>query len=69
MRSIRLILEEIDKHLSLLSYEEAKLKEKMPLDKEDLNNYELLILLDAFIFRFIKVQSSMGGCSPFFLKF
>ena len=60
MRSIKLILEEIDKHLSLLSYEEAKLKEKMPLDKEDLNNYELLILLDAFIFRFIKVQSSMG---------
>lgn len=60
LKRLKFVLEEIDRHLNLLSYEEEKLRERMPFKKKDLENYEVLILLDAFIFRFIKVQSSMG---------
>ncbi len=59
MKKIKLILEEIDKHLNTLEYEKEKI-ESLNLDKKDLLDYETIILLDAFIFRFIKLQSAVG---------
>lgn len=60
LKNIRLILDEIDRHFDLLNYEEEKLIKRLPLKKEYFEDYEFLVLLDAFIFRFIKVQSSIG---------
>ncbi|WP_297455463.1 hypothetical protein [Persephonella sp.] len=59
MKDIKLILQEIEKHIDTLDYETKKLKE-LNLSPEDLDNYENIVLLDAFIFRFIKLQSAIG---------
>ena len=58
MKDIKLILQEIEKHIDTLNYETQKLKE-LNLTPEDLDNYENIVLLDAFIFRFIKLQSAI----------
>ena len=59
MKDIKLILQEIEEHIETLDYETKKLKE-LNLSPEDLDNYENIVLLDAFIFRFIKLQSALG---------
>jgi len=57
MERLKLIIEELEKHLELLNYEEEKLKEL--LTKENpFGNYEGLVLADAFVFRLIKAQSA-----------
>ncbi|WP_051654180.1 hypothetical protein [Persephonella sp. KM09-Lau-8] len=58
MKDIKLILQEIEKHIDTLDYETKKLKE-LNLTPEDLDDYENIVLLDAFIFRFIKLQSAL----------
>lgn len=59
MKDIKLILQEIEKHIETLDYETKKLKE-LNLVPENLDNYENIVLLDAFIFRFIKLKSAIG---------
>ncbi len=59
MKNIRLILEEAKGHLDYVLYDIKKIKEK-GLKKEMLNDKDYIILLDAFIFRFIKLQSSVS---------
>jgi len=70
MKRLKFIIDEIDRHIELLSYEEKKLRDKFPIKKENLTNYDFLILLDAFIFRFIRLQSSVGEkLFPLFFEF
>lgn len=69
MKKIKLILDEIDKHLDTLEYEIKKIKQ-LDLEEIDLLNYEDIIVLDAFIFRFIKLQSAIGEkLFPSFFEF
>ena len=60
METIQFIFQEIERHLEILQYTINKIKNIPRLDIsifEDKNN---VILLDAFIFRFIKLQSTIG---------
>ena len=59
MKDIKLILQEIEKHIETLDYETKKLK-GLNLTPKDLDDYEIIVLLDAFIFRFIELQSALG---------
>jgi len=52
-------LEEVETHLEMVKYEKDKIEEK-EISSELLEERDFLILLDAFIFRFIKLQSSIG---------
>ncbi|NPA53841.1 MAG: hypothetical protein GXO21_04165 [Aquificae bacterium] len=62
MKKLDLVFQEIDKHLETLKYEKNKLLSLGVdnLSEADLLDYETIILLDAFIFRFIKLQSAIG---------
>jgi len=69
MERLRLIIEEVEKHIELLNYEEEKLKELLTKETP-FKDYEGLVLADAFIFRFIKAQSAMGEkLFPHFFEF
>jgi hypothetical protein len=59
MKDISLLLKEAKRHFELTSYTKAKIEEK-GLREELLEDKDFLTLLDAFIFRFIKLQSSVG---------
>ena len=59
MRDIRIPLEEAKRHLELVKYSKSRIEEK-GLNKNLLEDKDFLTLLDAFIFRFIKLQSSVG---------
>ena len=59
MKKINLIIKEIERHIETLNYEAQKL-EDLNFTSDSLENYETIILLDAFIFRFIKLQSAIG---------
>ena len=52
-------MEEVETHLEMVKYEKDKIEEK-EISSELLEERDFLILLDAFIFRFIKLQSSIG---------
>ena len=52
-------MEEVETHLEMVKYEKDKIEEK-EICSELLEERDFLILLDAFIFRFIKLQSSIG---------
>ena len=55
------IFEEIENHLNVLNYVGKKIEELPDFpDSIDFNDYEILLLLDAFVFRFIKAQSAIG---------
>jgi hypothetical protein len=58
IKKLPLIIKEIERHLELIKYEKDKLS-AYSLD-EDFENLEFLTFADAFVFRFIKLQSSMG---------
>ena len=59
MKDIRLILKEVKGHLDYLLYDLRKIQE-VGLKTELLDNKDYIILLDAFIFRFIKLQSAIS---------
>ncbi len=59
MKKLNLIIKEIEKHIETLNYEVQKLK-NLKFTEESLEDYETIIILDAFIFRFIKLQSAIG---------
>jgi hypothetical protein len=59
MKKLSLLLEEANKHLELAKYTKRKIEE-WGFYNELLEDKDYLTLLDAFIFRFIKLQSSMG---------
>ncbi len=59
MKRIDLILKEVKKHLEYAEYDAGKILEK-GLNKEFLEDKDYIMLLDAFIFRFIKLQSSIS---------
>lgn len=59
MKEIKLIFQEIDKHKERLEYAKSKI-EKWNLTAELLENPEIVETIDSFIFRFSKMQDSMG---------
>ena len=59
MKDIKLVLDEIDKHKERLNYAKSKI-EKWHLTQELLENPEIVETIDSFIFRFSKMQDSMG---------
>lgn len=59
MKDIKLVLKEVKGHLEHIMYNVEKILEK-GIRKELLQDKEYIILLDAFIFRFIKLQSSVS---------
>lgn len=59
MKDIRIILQEIDKHKERLEYTKSKI-EKWQLSQQLLENPEVAQTIDSFIFRFSKMQDSMG---------
>ncbi|MEZ0344643.1 MAG: hypothetical protein ABWJ99_07600 [Caldimicrobium sp.] len=59
MKEIKLIFQEIDKHKERLEYAKSKI-EKWDLTAELLENPEIVETIDSFIFRFSKMQDSMG---------
>ena len=59
MKDIKLVLDEIDKHKERLNYAKSKI-EKWQLTQELLENPEIVETIDSFIFRFSKMQDSMG---------
>ena len=59
MKNPRLILEEVKNHLEMVKYESEKIEE-FGLSEENFESRDFLMLLDAFIFRFIKLQSALG---------
>ncbi|MCX7761034.1 MAG: hypothetical protein N2Z81_07580 [Hydrogenothermaceae bacterium] len=59
MKRVEIVIQEIEKHLELLDYEAEKIN-NLEIDKMDTFDYEHLMILDAYIFRFIKLQSAMG---------
>ncbi len=59
MRYIRILLEEAKGHLELVKSSKSRIEEK-DLNDDLLEDRGFLTPLDAFIFRFIKLQSSVG---------
>jgi len=59
MKNINLIIQEIEKHLEQLKYTKEKIK-KLELDPELISNPEIIEIIDSFIFRFAKMQDTMG---------
>ena len=59
MKGISWLLEEAKRHLELAKYTKTKIEER-GLSENLLEDKDFLTLLDAFIFRFIKLQSSVG---------
>ncbi|MDM7274250.1 hypothetical protein [Sulfurihydrogenibium azorense] len=59
MKDIRIVLQEIDKHKERLEYAKSKI-EKWQLTQEILDDPEIVETIDSFIFRFSKMQDSMG---------
>ncbi len=57
MKDIKLVLREVKGHLEYVIYDMEKILEK-GLNENLLQEKDYIILLDAFIFRFIKLQSS-----------
>ncbi|NPA52250.1 MAG: hypothetical protein GXO22_05100 [Aquificae bacterium] len=60
MKNITLVLEEIDRHRDGLDYVVNKIKNWDKLDTEILDDPEKVETLDAFLFRFSKMQDTMG---------
>ena len=60
MKDINLVLQEIDKHEERLKYVVNKIKSWNRLNTEILNNPEKVETIDAFLFRFSKMQDTMG---------
>ena len=59
MKDIKLVLKEVKGHLEYIRYDIGKILEK-GLNEKFLEDKDYIILLDAFIFRFIKLQSSIS---------
>ncbi|WP_457622329.1 hypothetical protein [Persephonella sp.] len=59
MKNIYLVLKEIDRHRDRLEYVVNKIKSWDELDTEILDNPEKVETLDAFLFRFSKMQDTM----------
>ena len=59
MKDIKVALKEAELHLDHALYDSAKILEK-GLNNKHLKDKDYVILLDAFIFRFIKLQSSVS---------
>ncbi len=59
MKDIRLITQEIEKHIERLKYAKNKI-ESWNLSKDILNDPEKIETVDSFIFRFTKMQDAMG---------
>lgn len=59
MRNLAWLLKEAKRHLELTKYTKTKIEER-GLSAELLEDKDYLTLLDAFIFRFIKLQNSVS---------
>jgi len=59
MKEPKKVLKEVKTHLEMVKYEKKRIEER-DLNPDLLEEKDFLILLDAFIFRFIKLQSSIG---------
>lgn len=59
MKDINLIYNEIEKHKERLEYAKNKIS-RIELNEEVLENPEIIETIDSFIFRFSKMQDTMG---------
>ncbi len=60
MKDINLVLKEIDKHKERLEYVVNKIKSWNELNTETLDDPEKVETIDSFLFRFSKMQDTMG---------
>ncbi len=60
MKNIKFIIEELEKHKEKLLYSKNKIENWGKLSEDDLNDPEKVETMDSFIFRFCKMQDSMG---------
>ena len=60
MKDIKLVLKEIDKHKDRLEYVVSKIKGWNELNTETLDDPEKVETIDSFLFRFSKMQDTMG---------
>ena len=60
MKNLNLVIQELEKHKEMLIYSRDKIKKWGRIDEEVLNIPEKLETMDSFIFRFCKMQDTMG---------
>ncbi len=60
VKNIKFIIEELEKHKEKLLYSKNKIENWGKLSEDDLNDPEKVETMDSFIFRFCKMQDSMG---------
>ncbi len=60
MKKLILVVQEIEKHKEMLIYSKDKIKKWEKIDEEVLSIPEKLETIDSFIFRFCKMQDTMG---------
>ena len=60
MKDLKFILEELKKHRERLIFSKEKIESWKDLSAETLKNPEKVETIDSFIFRFSKLQDSMG---------
>jgi hypothetical protein len=60
LKDIGKIIEEIDKHKERLEYTINKIKSWESIEEKTLNNPDKVEVLDSLIFRFAKMQDSIG---------
>ena len=60
MKDIKLVLQELEKHKERLLYSKEKIKSWGELSEDTLKDVEKVETIDSFIFRFSKMQDSMG---------
>ena len=60
MKNINLVFQEIDKHKERLEYAINKIQQWNNFDTDVFENPEKVAIIDSFIFRFAKMQDTMG---------
>ncbi|WP_204305158.1 hypothetical protein GFV12_06625 [Desulfurobacterium thermolithotrophum] len=60
MKDIKLVLQELEKHKERLLYSKEKIEKWGKLSEDTLKHAEKVETIDSFIFRFSKMQDSMG---------
>ncbi len=60
MKNLKLVIQELDKHKEMLLYSKNKIERWGNIDENTLKFAENLETIDSFIFRFCKMQDTMG---------
>ena len=60
MKTIQFVFQEIERHLEILQYTINEINKIPRLDTSIFDYKNIVVLLDAFIFRFVKLQNTIG---------